>query len=310
MSSFKSPQAPSVTPSPHGEGERHRHEAFGVLTMTTIQGGDGEKLFGSDLPHRQRIRISLHRAVLDRSLHRDWAHDEKMIACVEMSHAQFAQFITSNGSGAGTPCTIRYAPADGASIEEMAPIAPLETKHETLRREIKESAAQDIQKVSDALAALEEMASNGKVSLKTLKEKLHSARCHLTNLPSNLSYAVKSAEEALEKATSDARIEIESYVQMTANRLGLQSISELARIEEKHVKEEYTGVEYTGVEYTKAGDEAQAIVAGMHFILDGVAMEVVKPNPKIPGNWFCRSTQANTGLWSYDPRDILNNLVS
>lgn len=303
MSSFKSPQAPSVTPSPHGEGERHRHEAFGVLTMTTIQGGDGEKLFGSDLPHRQRIRISLHRAVLDRSLHRDWAHDEKMIACVEMSHAQFAQFITSNGSGAGTPCTIRYAPTDGASIEEMAPIAPLETKHETLRREIKESAAQDIQKVSDALAALEEMASNGKVSLKTLKEKLHSARCHLTNLPSNLSYAVKSAEEALEKATSDARIEIESYVQMTANRLGLQSISELARIENKHAKEAEPA-------QTEKADETREIFAGMRFICSGGIMEVVKPNPKIQGNWFCRSTQADTGLWSYDPMDILNNLVS
>lgn len=303
MSSFKKPQAPSVMPSSNGERERHRHEAFGVLTMSTIQSSASQKLFGSDLEHHQYVSIKLHRAVLDRSLHRDWVHDEDMIASVEMSHAQFAQFITSNGNGQGTPCTIRYAPAQGTLPEEMAPIALPETKHETLRRGVEESAIEGIQKVSDALAALEEMANNGKVSLKTLKEKLHSARCHLTNLPSNLSYAVKSAEEALEKATSDAKIEVESYVQMTANRLGLRTISELAQIEDKRAEESRHAD-------TDVVDEAPVICPGMRFFTNnGGIMEVVKPNHRISGDWLCQSTQAKTGLWSYDPRDILNNLV-
>lgn len=48
-----------------------------------------------------------------------------------------------------------------------------------------------------------------------------------------MAFAVQSAEEALEKATSDAKIEVESYVQMTAQRLGLKHINELAQLEHK-----------------------------------------------------------------------------
>lgn len=54
--------------------------------------------------------------------------------------------------------------------------------------------------------------------------------------------------------------------------------------------------------------EQQEVQEGMRFARDGQILEVVKPNPKIPGDWFCRSIKFDTGLWSYDPRDILSNL--
>lgn len=231
----KEPQLPTVTPNERMGGETHSHEAFGTVIMTMPQSGGmaGMTLFGSDLGHHQCISIEIHRATLDRSLHRDWIHGREMIAKIEMSHAQFAQFITSSGNGSGTPCTLRYAAPRGTRLEEMAPIAKIETKHETQRREISESVKEQIRKVSDALSLLEAMADGGKISVKELRARLHDARCHLSNLPSNLAFAVKSAEEALEKATSDAKIEVESYIQMTANRIGMQSIADLARLEDK-----------------------------------------------------------------------------
>jgi DNA-binding transcriptional regulator YiaG len=45
----------------------------------------------------------------------------------------------------------------------------------------------------------------------------------------------------------------------------------------------------------------------MQFVSDGHRLEVVKPNPKIAGDWFCRSTQCDTGLWSYAPATIMAN---
>lgn len=229
----KEPQLPTV--QEHQDGATFSHEAFGTVVMTMPQGGgpDGMTLFGSDLGHHQCISIEIRRAVLDRSYHRDWIHGREVIAKIEMSHAQFAQFITSAGNGSGTPCTIRYAAPVGTRLEEMAPIAKIETKHETHRREISESVNEQVRKVSEALAALEAMAGGGKVSVKELRTLLHEARCHLANLPLNLAFAVKSAEEALEQATSDAKIEVETYVQVMANRIGLKSIADLARLEDK-----------------------------------------------------------------------------
>lgn len=231
----KAPQQPTVTSNARLDGETHHHEAFGTIIMTMPSGGglSGMTLFGSDLGHQQCISIEIRRAELNRSLHRDWIHSGEMVAKIEMSHAQFAQFITSAGNGSGTPCTLRYAVPVGAHLEEMAPIEKIETKHETHRREISESANEQIRKVSDALSALEAMAGEGKVSVKELRARLHDARCHLSNLPSNLAFAVQSAEKALEKATSDAKIEVESYIQMTANRIGLKSIADLAKLEDK-----------------------------------------------------------------------------
>lgn len=228
---YKEPTAPVVTKRAMG-GETHTHEAFGTVVMSAPQwSGKGTTLFGSDIGHNQCISIQVHRATLDRDLSRDWIHQSSLVAEIEMSHAQFAQFITSGGNGSGTPCTIRYAAPVGTPLEEMAPIAKIESKNETHRREIKESAQAQIEKVAEALGALQAMADSGKIGVKEFRSVLHTAKCHLENLPGNLEYAVKSAEVALEKATSDAKIEVESYIQMSAHRIGLKSISDLARIE-------------------------------------------------------------------------------
>lgn len=51
------------------------------------------------------------------------------------------------------------------------------------------------------------------------------------------------------------------------------------------------------------------IIPGMVFEEAGGRMEVVKPNPAIPGDWFCRSLEADTGLWSFSEEGIRSKLV-
>ena len=145
---MKNAKPPMVSAADRG-GETHTHEAFGTVVLTMPQGGgmQGMSLFGSDIGHHQCISIEIHRAELTRDLGRDWIRSRELVAKVAMSHAQFAQFITSAGNGSGTPCTIRYAVPSGTSLEEMAPIAKIESKHETHRREIRQSANEQINKV-------------------------------------------------------------------------------------------------------------------------------------------------------------------
>ena len=227
-------QEPTVSEGRIGACEPHgvfQHPAYGTITMTTRTGGGGT-LFGSDLGHNQRIAIKISTAKLHRDLHHDWIHSDKQLIELEMSHAQFAQFITSNGNGSGTPVTITWL----KDVGSIPAIKNLQTKHETHRQEIHNSAREAADSMAKNVAKLGAMIESGKLGKKELRELWHTLKCQVDNLPSNMEFAVKSAEEALEKATSDAKIEVESYVQMTAQRLGLKSISDLAQLADKSVE--------------------------------------------------------------------------
>ena len=221
------------------KGEKHSndsetlsHPAFGVITMSMVRGAN-VSLFGSDLGHSSRVCIRISTADLDRHLHRDWIHSRKEFIQIELSQAQFAQFITSNGNGSGTPVTIRYRTNSEGKYEQIPYIKPTESKHDVHRREIQQSAQSQIDTIMAGVASLKELAESGKIGKKALDQAINNIEHSVNNLPANLSFAVESAEEALEKATSDAKIEVESYIQQTATRLGLNSISDLNKLEYK-----------------------------------------------------------------------------
>ena len=213
-------------------GTTYKHDAYGIIRLTNPQGGSST-LFGSDIQHDNRVRIEICRAEVNRSLSRDWVFPKKTIVDVEMSHAQFAQFITSSGKGDGTPCTLLYAPPPGAQSSGMPAIANIETKHATLRREIRDEATRTLEFLEKQVDSLVSLVANGKPRISELKDISRSLKVTLSNLPSNMAFVVGSAEEALEKATSDAKIEVEAYIAATAQRIGLSHIRQLGQIEYK-----------------------------------------------------------------------------
>lgn len=236
---MREPVEPTVSEERTGRcdpHERYNHPAYGTLTLSTITGGD-KTLFGSDLGHNQRICIRVNTATLKRDLNHDWIHADKQLVELEMSHAQFAQFITSNGNGSGTPCTLKFIRGEGV----IPAIKNIESKHETFRREIKDAAAVRLQHIKQALDSLRTMLEDGgSVSKKELRVIYGNLARHAEQLPGTMEFVVKSAEEALEKATADAKVEVESYVQMTAQRLGLKTIDDLVRIEQRMVLDQLT----------------------------------------------------------------------
>ena len=227
---------PTVLEERIGQCDPHQvfeHDAYGTIAMTVSTGGS-QTLFGSDLPHNQRVHISVCRARLHRDLNRDWISSYSCpVIEFSMSHAQFAQFITSQGCGGGTPITFNFAPDPGTQSEPMPGIRNVETKHETFRREIAEGVRTRLAKMQEQVDELGKMLETGKVSIKALREIHKDLDRQADYLPGTMEFVVKSAEEALEKATSDAKIDIESYIAMSAKRIGLNSIAELARLENK-----------------------------------------------------------------------------
>jgi len=233
---------PSVTLEPYTGNEtreRHEHDAFGVITMSSISGGD-PVMFGSDLRHDHRLRFEIKRASLDRHLSRDWIHAaSNPIVEFEMSHSQFAEFITSVGKGSGTPVTLLYAPARDTETLTMPSIKKIESKHDTFKREIEESTQKQVSAIKEQVEKLGKMLDTGKLGIKDTRELHREMSIIIGNLPANMSFVIEQAEEALEKATTDAKIEVEAYINATAKKLGLQTIEQLGTIAIEHEKIEH-----------------------------------------------------------------------
>lgn len=211
-------------------GDTYSHDAFGTVNLSVITGGN-DALFGSDLKHGQRVRISVQRATLDRSLSNDWIHGSgrttSHLVTFEMSHTQFAQFITSNGNGGGTPVTLRYAPAPGTPTQEMPGIKAIETKADMFRREIQDSASKQLQFLQNEVTRLGAMLEGGKMSVKDARDMHRNMTILMGNMPGNMAFVVNQAEKALETAQMAAKIEIEAYIDHAARRIGLDNIGQL-----------------------------------------------------------------------------------
>ena len=226
-------EKPTITPNKPSSGlggDRYNHPAFGLIGITnrSIGGnsGDGSVLFGSDLGHSHTICITIKLGELVRNYSSDWYFGGNTVVEVEMSNSQFAQFITTPNRSDGIPCTIRYR----ESVGHVPGIAKIESKFATQRREIQNSATADASDAREALGKIQAMLDDNRLSKKELREALRSAISAVDNIPGNLAYTVEQAERALESATAAAKTEVESYIALTAQRLGLSQIADLAAI--------------------------------------------------------------------------------
>lgn len=213
--------------------EVFNHPAYGMVGMSHVTGG-ASHLFGSDIRHGQRIRIRIQRAELHRGLSNDWFHGRGLpIVEIELSHTQFAEFITNPNRGDGFPRTLT-----AVNGEMMPSIDQIETKQETFRREIRESASEAINLFKKHVAHLGEMIEAGTLTKKELRALHHDLTCHVGNLPSNMAFTVSQAEEALERATTHAKIELEATVNHHINRIGLDAARQIGLTQPHHQSKE------------------------------------------------------------------------
>jgi hypothetical protein len=200
-----------------GKRETYAHPAYGLVGMHIVSGGG--KLFASDINHQHRVRIVVRRGRHDRDLNTDWyhAHGPRLIE-IEMSHAQFAEFITTGNRGEGTPCTITEV------MGEMQPgIEGVENKTDMLMREVESAAHKRMQEAREEVARLGEAIESGKLSKTTLRD-IHKALSNtIEGLPNHMGFIVEMGQEAMEHLVNHAKIEIEATIAVHVRRLGLEA---------------------------------------------------------------------------------------
>lgn len=213
-------------------GERFTHPAFGVITMSHPVGGK-TVLFGTDVPHPGTVSIQIKTAELSRSSSRDWYSSAggQVLLEFEMSHSQFVDFVSSPGRGEGTPVTLRIARK--GPIDFLPGIKLVESKTESVKRQIESEVMEQVRSISDRISAIEAHLDSGKLSKKEIREKIVDMKHMIRNLPSNLGYSVGCAKEAIDRVADSAKVDVEAFLASRIRSIGLKTIDDFKRLENK-----------------------------------------------------------------------------
>jgi hypothetical protein len=225
------PQAPKRTKQEgHADTEElETHPAYGQVGISRVSGQ--AKLYGSALDHHQSfIRLEIRHSERRHSLHRDWHFGKDVIVEVNLSHAQFAEMITTPNVGTGVPCTLSFhssKPGPGM----VPPIAEsMQTEAEKVVEGFREGQVEVVEKlrgrVDEAQAVLDKKSIN-KGDRELLRGVLDFV---MREVESNRPFAVSQFQEAAEKVVTQGKAEIEAFTTMAVQNLGLSKLSELAEL--------------------------------------------------------------------------------
>ena len=207
------------------EGERYTHPAYGQISVqkSSIGNSDGTELFGSDLIHRNVLTFTINTAYLDRHLNRDWIHSDRQVVSFQMSEAQWATFVSSQG-GAGVPITFQTRPVDDARLQVVPGIESPETTREQFDREIRERCEGYMATASQLVEQLQAALTEGKANKTSLKALLDLATNLNTGMPNTMGYVQTQMAKTMDKTVSAGKMEIEAFVNNLAIRTGFEAL--------------------------------------------------------------------------------------
>ena len=129
--------------------------------------------------------------------------------------------ITSIGNGDGVPCTIHFTERDG-----YIPQIDYESKIEQHRGEFKDQLSDVKSSIKNAYDIAEELFSSKKTLNKADKQKILDALAKANrDIGCNAEYALDCFNEQMEKSVTEARGEIEAFMQNQIQNIAMKAIT-------------------------------------------------------------------------------------
>ncbi len=203
------------------ENENHcsKHPSFGMALFSRSNSSSSHPLFGSSINHNNTIRLTIRHATHERSLTNDWFHGSGEIIEIEMSQTQFAELITQMNMGEGIPCTIKHIDM------KRIPDPPYKSKVDIINDEFRarmHNMGVDIEKAS--ATALDLLKSKPTLTKADRELILSSITSLLQGVKSNIPYVSKQFGEQMDKTITEAKGEIEAFIEHKIRSAGLEAI--------------------------------------------------------------------------------------
>lgn len=216
----------AVTITEEVGGTEYRHPAFGVIAISRTTSSKGQLLFGSDLKHRNTIRVEICTAKSERSLSRFWNYPNKRVMVFEMSESQWARMVSSIGMGDGVPITFDLLPADPTNTERVPRIAEMPKVVDLHAAEIDDIAIKTMEDAKALEARLVELVAGGKATKTQLNELLGLTKALTQKMPRHVNFINESSHKAMSNIVNECKTEIDAYASMTIVNSGLSAFAE------------------------------------------------------------------------------------
>ena len=208
------------------EFKRQSHPSYAVIRFNKIHSGV-RALFGSSIKHSDLISLEIEHAELDRGLHKDWIHPTSTILQAVMSYSQFAEAITSFGQGEGVPITLERLYPDGF-IEEP----PFQGKVEQFEKEFKDQLQTNANTAEDAKNTIAEILKKKTISKNDRETIIKLLDSIISETVNNTSFVYTSFNEQMDKTISEAKGEIETYIQNKMDSLAAKAVAAGIKLED------------------------------------------------------------------------------
>ena len=196
-----------------------RKPAYGMLAFSRVSGGDTH-LFGSSVEHKQKIMLVLKTGHVTRELNNDWYGGDKTLFEVEMSYTQFAELISAMNVGDGVPVTIRYIDGQGY-VEAIKTV----NKRTQFIEEFKEQNDKSAATAKELLSEVEGIFKEKRAIKASERDEILSKLTQLYNaVNSHNSYMLNQFNEAMEGVSTEAKGEVEAFVQNKLNSIALAAL--------------------------------------------------------------------------------------
>jgi hypothetical protein len=218
------PFVAQVVPGIGGDTDMHEiHESYGLFSFQRTHGPGAMHLFGSHVEyHPVTIQLEIRRAErrFSKDLSSDHIYGREHLLEVEMSAAQFTDAITLMNHGNGIPCTIRYVngvqmedvPSDHRSEQRMI----VEGFHEKMK-DVRASVDRELKVLKEIL----DKKSIGKEDRNKISWLFENVTRQFSN---NAAFTMTKFNEATEKLKTEAKKEVEAYMQSILVGAGLEHL--------------------------------------------------------------------------------------
>lgn len=203
-------------------GNKLNHDSYGVLRLTKSNHGGDIRLFGSSIPHKNTICVSINTASLERHLNNDYIRPEECIVEFEMSLSQFTDALFSIGSYEGTPCTITRMQG-----HDYIPPCPFTDKRDQFETEFKNDINNVSKDIKNIISTLTTYFDEKKPLNKSQKEEILNALKHADiSLSDNIPFILSQFNEQMDKTVTESKGEIESFIRNRLDSISSKAIAE------------------------------------------------------------------------------------
>jgi len=187
------------------------------------------KLYGSALDHHDSfLTVSIRRCTRHSDTGRDWHHGGEELIEVAMSHAQFAEMITTPNMGFGVPCTLQRV--DGAHVPGIPDTVRTEAAEVISEFNVRQQSFVDqLHKLAEEVHTL---LAKPRIGVRD-KEVIGAIVTEVVQeVETNRPFAVQQFQEAAEKVVTQAKAEIDATLAGMLRQAGVQKLKELRQLQE------------------------------------------------------------------------------